>query len=287
MQGSNTRVRTRESGGLESHQVVAHQLGPTPIDDPLVSVLIPVYNEEATLRRVVERVATLPFDTDIVVVDDCSNDATPDIGARLAEERPNVRFVRRDRNGGKGAAVQDAIRFASGDVVIVQDADLEYDPVDIPRVIEPIVAGHADVVYGTRLHGGEAQRAHLFTHYVGNKFLSLVARLLYNTTLSDLMTGYKALRTDLVRSFDLEEPDFRFDPEITTKALRTPHVRIYELPISYFGRTFEEGKKITWRVAPSILWILVRERFTSVTYGQQVWAERLQQQLADAGARPR
>jgi glycosyltransferase involved in cell wall biosynthesis len=269
---------------LDPYPVIAHQQGPTPIENALVSVLIPAYNEEATLRRVVERVASLPFALEIVIVDDCSSDATPEIGERLTTELDNVQFHRRERNGGKGAAMQDAIRVASGDVVIVQDADLEYDPADIPRVIEPLIAGQADVVYGTRLHGGGPQRAHLFSHYVGNKFLSLVARVLYNTTLSDLMTGYKAFRTDLVRSFELDEPDFRFDPEITAKALRTPNVRIYELPISYFGRTFEEGKKITWRVAPSILWILVRERFTPVTDGQRAWGERLRARLATFGS---
>jgi glycosyltransferase involved in cell wall biosynthesis len=264
---------------LEPYHVTVHQQGATPIDDARVSVLIPAYNEEATLRRVVERVALLPFDVEIVIVDDCSRDATPEIGAQLAHEHDSVRFLRRQRNGGKGAAMQDAIRAATGDIVIVQDADLEYDPVDIPRVIEPIVAGQADVVYGTRLHGGGPQRAHLFSHYVGNKLLSLVTRVLYNTTLSDVMTGYKAFRTDLIRSFDLEEPDFRFDPEITAKALRTPNVRIYELPISYFGRTFEEGKKITWRVAPQVLWILARERVTAVTSGQREWGARLRAQL--------
>jgi glycosyltransferase involved in cell wall biosynthesis len=269
-----------EASVLEQDQVTAHQRGPTPIENALVSVLIPAYNEQATLRRVVERVASLPLSLEIVIVDDCSSDATPEIGDELARERSNVRFHRRPHNGGKGAAMQDAIRAAEGDVVIVQDADLEYDPIDIPRVIEPLTAGHADVVYGTRLHGGGPQRAHLFTHYAGNKFLSLVARTLYNTTLSDLMTGYKAFRTDLLRSFELEEPDFRFDPEITAKALRTPRVRIYELPISYYGRTFEEGKKITWRVAPSILWILVRERFAPVTPEQLEWGERLREQLA-------
>ncbi len=269
--------------GLEPYHVAIHQQGATPIEDAVVSILIPAYNEEATLRRVVERVVQLPFDLEVVVVDDCSSDATPEIGAQLAAELPNVRFHRRPRNGGKGAAMQDAIRAASGDVVIVQDADLEYDPVDIPRVIEPLIAGQADVVYGTRLHGGGPQRAHLFSHYVGNKLLSLVTRVLYNTTLSDVMTGYKAYRTDLVRSFDLEEPDFRFDPEITAKALRTPNVRIYELPISYFGRTFEEGKKITWRVAPAVLWILFRERFTSITYGQREWGDRLRARLTGQG----
>jgi glycosyltransferase involved in cell wall biosynthesis len=248
---------------LEAGAFARYQEGATPIENVLVSVLVPVYNEAATLRKVVERVTQLPFAVEIVIVDDCSTDATPEIGSALAAELPNVRFVRRERNGGKGAAMRDALREATGNVVIVQDADLEYDPVDIPRVIEPLVAGHADVVYGTRLQGGAPQRAHLFSHYLGNKFLSFVTRVLYNTTLSDVMTGYKAFRADLARTFELKESDFRFDPEITAKALRTPRVRIYELPISYFGRTFEEGKKITWRVAPSVLWVLLRERFAS------------------------
>jgi len=269
---------------LEPYHLTAHHQGATPIENALVSVLIPVYNEQPTLRRVVERVASLPLTLEIVVVDDCSSDRTPLIGEELARELSNVRFQRRTRNGGKGAAMRDALRAASGDIVIVQDADLEYDPIEIPRVIAPLVAGQADMVYGTRLHGGGTQRAHLFSHYVGNKFLSLVTRILYNTTLSDLMTGYKAFRTDLVRSFELEESDFRFDPEITAKALRTPGVRVYELPISYFGRTFEEGKKISWRVAPSILWVLVRERIVGITDGQREWGERLRVRLADGAA---
>jgi glycosyltransferase involved in cell wall biosynthesis len=275
-----------DSVAFAAYHVTPHHQGATPIENALVSVLVPVYNEQDTLRRVVERVAELPFELDIVVVDDHSSDATPEIGERLAAEYDSVRFLRRPRNGGKGAAMQDAIRAARGDVLIVQDADLEYDPVDIPRVIEPLIAGQADVVYGTRLQGGGPQRAHLFSHYLGNKLFSLVTRLLYNTTLSDPNTGYKAFRADLVRSFDLQEPDFRFDPEITAKVLRTPHARIYELPISYFGRTFEEGKKITWRVAPRMLWILMRERFTPITYGQAEWGARLRQRLMHAGTGP-
>jgi glycosyltransferase involved in cell wall biosynthesis len=268
---------SEREAALSAHM---HQRGPTPIDDPLLSVLVPVYNEERTLRRVVERVLELPVRLEVIVVDDCSTDGSRAIGRALAEERPEVRYHELPVNQGKGGAVRAALRLASGDIAIIQDADLEYDPVDIPRLIEPIAAGHADAVYGTRLRGGEAQRAHLFSHYVGNRLLSLAARTLYNTTISDVSTGYKTFRTDLVQTFDLEENGFRFDPEVTARILSTPGIRIYELPISYFGRTFAEGKKITWREGPVALWILMRERLTPPTHGQHEWRARLDERMA-------
>jgi glycosyltransferase involved in cell wall biosynthesis len=252
-----------------------HQRGATPIDDPLLSVVVPVYNERRTLRRVVERVLRLPLRLEVVVVDDGSTDGSREIGEALAKDHSKVRSHALPGNHGKAEAVRAGLRNAQGDIIVVQDADLEYDPVDIPRLIEPIAAGHADVVYGTRLRGGEPQRVHLFSHYVGNRLLSLAARALYNTTISDISTGYKAFRTDLLCSFDLEENGFRFEPEVTARVLRTPGIRIYELAISYFGRTFQEGKKITWRDGPAYLWILVRERFTPPTYGQYEWQQRL------------
>jgi glycosyltransferase involved in cell wall biosynthesis len=261
-----------------------HQRGATPIDDPLLSVLIPAYNEELTLRRVVERVLELPMRLEVIVVDDGSTDGSRAIGEALAEEHSEVRYHGLPKNQGKGGALRAGLRLAHGDIVVVQDADLEYDPVDIPRLIEPIAAGHADAVYGTRLRGGEAQRVHLFSHYVGNRLLSLAARVMYNTTISDISTGYKAFRIDLLRSFDLEENGFRFEPEVTARVLCTPGTRIYELPISYFGRTFEEGKKITWRDGPAYLWILIRERFTPATYGQHEWRRRLQERMAEVEA---
>jgi glycosyltransferase involved in cell wall biosynthesis len=256
-----------------------HQLGATPIDDPLLSVLVPVYNEESTLRRVVERVLELPLRLEVIVIDDGSTDESRSIGHALGAEHPNVRFHPLPKNQGKGGAVRAGLRLAHGDITVVQDADLEYDPVDIPRLIEPITAGHADTVYGTRLRGGEPQRVHLFSHYVGNRLLSLAARILYNTTVSDISTGYKAFRTDLLRSFDLEENGFRFEPEVTARVLCTPGIRIYELPISYFGRTFEEGKKITWREGPAYMWILMRERITPATYAQHEWRRKLTEQM--------
>jgi hypothetical protein len=145
--------------------------------------------------------------------------------------------------------------------VVIQDADLEYDPRDLPRLLAPILEGHADAVFGTRLRGGEPQRAHLFWHYAGNRFLSLLTNILYNTTISDMEVGYKAFRGELIRSLDLVSDDFRFEPEVTAKILRTPGIRLYEVPISYYGRTVAEGKKITWRDGFKAVQALLRFRF--------------------------
>jgi glycosyltransferase involved in cell wall biosynthesis len=225
--------------------------------DPLVSILVPAYNEAATVVRVLEAVAEkVPFRTEVIVVDDGSSDATAD----LAEAVPGTIVVRHGHNRGKGAAVRTAVARSTGDIVVIQDADLEYDPADIPRLIEPLMRGVADVVYGSRLRGGEPQRAHLFWHYAGNKFLSLLTGVLYNTTLSDMEVGYKAFAGDLIRSIRLVSDDFAIEPEMTAKLLRRK-VRVYEVPISYYGRTFEEGKKITWRDGFTAVAALIRFRF--------------------------
>jgi len=227
------------------------------IDDPLVSVLVPAYNEAATIVDVLRSVnEKVPFRTEVIVVDDGSTDATAD----LAEAVPGTIVLRHGINRGKGAAVRTGIARSTGEVVVIQDADLEYDPVDIPRLLEPLTRGVADVVYGSRLRGGEPQRAHLFWHYAGNKLLSLVTGVLYNTTLSDMEVGYKAFRGDLIRSIELVSEDFAIEPEMTAKLLRR-NVRVYEVPISYYGRTFDEGKKITWRDGFTALVTLVRFRF--------------------------
>jgi glycosyltransferase involved in cell wall biosynthesis len=224
-----------------------------------VSFLVPVYNEERTLEEVVRRVESLPFDKQIVVVDDGSTDETPAILQRLDEELDSLVSVRQP-NRGKGAAVRRALAEADGDVVVIQDADMEYDPAEVPALIEPIERGVADAVYGSRLSGGRPQRAYLFWHLVGNRFLSVVTGLLYNTTLSDMETGYKAFRTDVLRSLDLRENDFGIEPEITGRLCRRKDLRIYELPIAYYGRTYAEGKKITWRDGIKALRVLVRVR---------------------------
>jgi glycosyltransferase involved in cell wall biosynthesis len=229
-------------------------------DDPLVSVLVPAFNEARTIEGVLRRVAELPLRTEIVVVDDGSTDATPEILERLAGELPAVR-VARQANAGKGSAVRRAIALSTGDYVVVQDADLEYDPADIPVLLGPLLDGRADAVYGTRLRGGKPQRAHLFWHYAGNRFLSLLTNVMFNTTISDMEVGYKAFRGDLVRSLDLVSDDFRFEPEITAKILRRG-ARLYEVPISYYGRTYAEGKKITWRDGLLAVRALVQFRFS-------------------------
>jgi len=224
---------------------------------PQLTVVIPAFNEEETIVRVVERVRAIPFTLQIIVVDDCSSDRT----AELVRGLDDVEFRRHDVNQGKGAALRTAFALARGRIVVVQDADLEYDPADIPGLIAPILEGHADVVYGSRLIGGRPQRVHLFWHKVGNKALSLVTNVLYNTTLSDMETGYKAFTLEVLRAVEpLRESDFRIEPELTAKICRGGF-RLYEVPIAYYGRSYAEGKKITWRDGFPALYALVKYRF--------------------------
>ncbi|HUK44513.1 MAG TPA: glycosyltransferase family 2 protein [Gaiellaceae bacterium] len=218
-----------------------------------VSFLIPAYNEAATIGEVLERIAALDLDSQVIVVDDGSRDDTASIAAAAGAT------VIRQPNRGKGSAIRAAIAEADGEIAVIQDADMEYDPAEVPELIEPIVRGAADVVFGSRLRGGKPQRAFLFWHLVGNRFLSLVTNALFNTTLSDMETGYKAFRLEVLRSLDLREDGFGIEPEITGKVCKRK-LRIYELPISYYGRTQEEGKKITWRDGFRALWVLVRVR---------------------------
>jgi glycosyltransferase involved in cell wall biosynthesis len=226
--------------------------------DALVSVVIPTFNEERTIAEIIRRVADVPLRTEILVVDDGSTDGTAAIVEGL--DVAQLRALPQPRNRGKGAAVRVGISESRGEIVVIQDADLEYDPSDLPRLLKPLQDGVADAVYGTRLRGGEPQRAHLFWHYVGNRFLSLLTNVLFNTTISDMEVGYKAFRGDLIRSVRLVSDDFRFEPEVTAKVLRIPGIRLYEVPISYYGRTFAEGKKITWRDGIKALGALIRFR---------------------------
>jgi glycosyltransferase involved in cell wall biosynthesis len=209
-----------------------------------VSFLVPVYNEAARVGEVLEQVDALPLDKQIIVVDDGSTDDTPRI-LEAWKEKPHVVLVRQS-NQGKGAAIRAAIPHIDGEIAVIQDADGEYDPADVPALIDPIARGRADVVFGSRLSGGRPQRAYLFWHLIGNRFLSLLTNVLFNTTISDMETGYKAFRVDVLRSLDLQESDFGIEPEITAKVCKRK-LRIYELPVSYYGRTYDEGKKITWR----------------------------------------
>jgi glycosyltransferase involved in cell wall biosynthesis len=210
-----------------------------------VSFLVPAYNEAATIVDVLDAVWALDFDKQIVVVDDGSTDGTGDLVEAWRDGRDAVVLVRK-HNQGKGSAVRAAIPHVDGEIAVIQDADLEYDPADVPALIEPIERGVADVVFGSRLSGGRPQRAYLFWHLIGNRFLSLLTNLLYNTTLSDMETGYKAFRAEVLRSLELRQDDFGIEPEITAKVCRRK-LRVYELPIAYYGRTYAEGKKVTWR----------------------------------------
>ena len=222
-----------------------------------VSFLIPAYNEAATIEELLDRVWALPLDKQLVIVDDGSTDDTPRV-LEPWKSKANVVVVRKE-NGGKGTAIQAGIPHLEGDIVVLQDADLEYDPAEVPGLIEPIRRGVADVVFGSRLKGGRPQRAYMFWHLLGNRFLSLLTCVLFNTTLSDMETGYKAFRADVLASLDLREPDFGVEPEITGKVCKR-RLRVYELPISYYGRTYDEGKKITWRDGFKAIRVLFRVR---------------------------
>jgi glycosyltransferase involved in cell wall biosynthesis len=212
-----------------------------------VSFLTAALNEAETIEEVLDRIEELGLDRQIIVVDDGSTDATAAVVERWrdAHRDGDLVFIRQE-NRGKGAAIQAAIPHIDGDIAVIQDADMEYDPADVPSLIEPIARGKADVVFGSRLSGGRPQRAYLFWHLVGNRFLSLLTNILFNTTISDMETGYKAFRADVLRSLDLRHNDFAIEPEITAKVCRR-NLRVYELPVSYYGRTYAEGKKITWR----------------------------------------
>jgi glycosyltransferase involved in cell wall biosynthesis len=235
------------------------------VNRPLVSVVVPVYNEAATVGQVVDELLELPLRLEILLVDDGSTDDSPAVVAALAERHDAVTVLTQPANRGKGAAVRRGIGASTGEILLIQDADLEYSPSDIPALIDPLLAGKADAVFGTRLRGGaHPQRAHLFWHYAGNRFLTLLANVLYNTTISDMEVGYKAFRGDLVRGLELVSDDFRIEPELTAKILRLgPGIRLYEVPISYYGRSYAEGKKITWRDGFGAVAALLKFRFTS------------------------
>jgi len=226
---------------------------------PQLTLVVPVYNEETTVLEVVARLRELPFSKQIVVVDDGSSDGS---AARLAAlDHADVEVLHHDRNRGKGAALRTGFARARGEIVAVQDADLEYDPVDLPALMAPILEGRADVVYGSRLSGGRPQRVFLFWHLVGNRFLSLLTNVLFNTTLSDMETGYKVMRREVLEGIRLRSDDFTVEPELTAKILKG-RWRVYELPIAYYGRSYDEGKKITWRHGVTAVFALFRYRFT-------------------------
>lgn len=231
-----------------------------------LSVLVPVYNEERTLEEVVRRVCDFQIPKEIILVDDGSEDQSRTILTRLQEEnaRANdplnqIKVFFQPVNQGKGAALKTALSHVTGDIVLVQDADLEYDPKDYPSLLAPIQAGQADVVYGTRFYGGGAHRVLFFWHYMGNLALTLMSNMLTNLNLSDMEVGYKVFRAEAVKGINLKSNRFGFEPEITVK-LAKKRCRFYEVPISYHGRTYEEGKKITWKDGVAALYYLIRFR---------------------------
>ncbi len=223
-----------------------------------VSFLIPAYNEASTISEVLDRIAALEFDYEVVLVDDGSTDATVDIVMSSAHGDGRVRVLRKP-NAGKGSALRHGIPHCRGEVIVIQDADMEYDPRDVPALIEPIRRGAADVVYGSRLSGGRPQRAYMFWHLVGNRFLSLLTGILFNTTLTDMETGYKAFRRDALLRLHLTEDQFGIEPEITGEVCRRG-LRVYEVPIAYYGRTYAEGKGITWRDGFRAVLVLIHTR---------------------------
>jgi glycosyltransferase involved in cell wall biosynthesis len=233
---------------------------PAPIPPGfLLSVLVPVFNERATVREVVTRVKATPYRKEIVLVDDGSSDGSGDLLRELAAGDPELRVLQQQPNQGKGAALRAAFAVAKGDVVLIQDADLEYSPEELPDLIALICQGRADVVYGSRFLG--RHRVFLFTHYAGNWLLTLLTNVLYNTMLSDMETCYKAMRTSVLRSFKLRSNGFGIEPELTAKIFKRGY-RVYEVPITYDGRGYEDGKKITWRDGVVALWVLLKYRFT-------------------------
>jgi glycosyltransferase involved in cell wall biosynthesis len=233
-----------------------------------LSVLVPVYNEERTLEEVVRRVCAFPQAKEIVLVDDGSQDRSREILTRLQEANQlaqdplnHIRIFFQERNQGKGAALKTALEHVTGEIILVQDADLEYDPADYPALIEPIEKGLEDVVYGTRFAGGGAHRVFFFWHSMGNRILTLLSNMLSNLNLSDMEVGYKVFRAQVLEGIELKSRRFGFEPEITMK-LAKKRCRFYEVPISYHGRTYEEGKKITWKDGVAALYYMLRFRFS-------------------------
>ena len=228
------------------------------LKDPLLSVVMPVYNERTTIEEIIGRVLSVPIRTQLIVVDDGSKDGTRDIRSGL-QAKHGFTLIFQEKNQGKGAALRRGFAEASGDLVVIQDADLEYSPEEYPLLTTLITSGRADVVFGSRFLG--THRVFLLTHYAGNRLITLLTNVLYNTMLTDMETCYKLMRVDVLRSMELKSNGFGIEPEITAKVFKRGY-KVYEVPISYDGRGYEEGKKITWRDGIVALWVLLKYRFT-------------------------
>ena len=224
-----------------------------------ITILIPVYNEVNTLDKILEKVEQTNFcglEKEIILIDDYSTDGTKDLYSKYP-----YKVLYHDFNQGKGAALRTGFKEATGDIIVIQDADLEYDPVDYEPLVKLIFDGRADVCYGSRLSGGKPSRSFMFHHLLGNKFLSLLTNILYGSTLTDMETCYKAFKADFIKGIEIKSNRFDFEPEITAKVLKRG-ARLYELPVSYYGREFSEGKKITWRDGIHAIIALIKFRFT-------------------------
>jgi len=233
-----------------------------------LSIIIPAYNEERTITKILERVLAVNIegiDKELVIVNDCSKDKTKDVLENFIAQNQNhnIKLFNHPVNQGKGAALHSGIKEATGDYIIIQDADLEYDPREYKDLLRPILEGNADVVYGSRFMGGNPHRILFFWHSIGNKFLTFVSNIFTLLNLTDMETCYKLFRSDIIKGLKLKEKRFGFEPEVTAKVSRVPDVRIYEVGISYYGRTYPEGKKINWKDGFRALWCILKYNLLS------------------------
>ena len=230
----------------------------------VLSVIIPAYNEEKTISAILEKVRSVELiggvEKEIIVVNDCSKDRTEEVAQTYIAANPglNIRYVRHERNAGKGAAIHTGIKTSTGDFIIVQDADLEYDPSEFNVLLKPMLDGFADIVFGSRFMGGNAHRILFFWHSIGNYMLTFLSNMFNNLNLTDMETCYKLFRSEYLKQIQLKEKRFGFEPEVTAKVAKIPRIRIYEVGISYYGRTYEEGKKINWKDGLRALYCIIK-----------------------------